>query len=95
LEYGALGENWGGGLLSDAIWGAVGDYIRRDKDPLSIRGGNEAAAYNNRGNLYDKRGAIDNAIADFDQALHHNLKYIDAFMNRGVARPFAVTLRLR
>ena len=43
-----------------------------------------AATHNNRGNAYIRNGDIDRAIADYDEALRLNPKYIDAFMNPGV-----------
>jgi tetratricopeptide (TPR) repeat protein len=55
----------------------------------SGRGNNHglSMAYYNRGNAYAQNGAIDRAIADYDQAIHHNPGMSVAFDNRGNAYP--------
>ena len=42
-------------------------------------------AYNNRGNIYNKKGDFDTAIQDYDRAISLNTKYADAYNNRGAA----------
>jgi tetratricopeptide (TPR) repeat protein len=82
-----------GGALADTVSDCVQD---KDQD-LRIRGctaaiqsdkwrGEDLAwAYNNRGNAYKDKGEVDRAIADYDQALRLDPKYVKAYINRGVA----------
>ena len=46
---------------------------------------NNAAAYNNRGTAYVKKGEFDRAIADHDKAIEFNPNYAEAYFNRGGA----------
>jgi tetratricopeptide (TPR) repeat protein len=46
---------------------------------------NLAAAFNNRGNTYNRKGQYDRAIEDYNQALRLDPKSATAFSNRGVA----------
>ena len=51
----------------------------RDRDP------NDAAAYNDRGVAYARKGKYDRAIQDFDQALRLDPNQALAYYNRGLA----------
>ena len=42
-------------------------------------------AFNNRGNAFAKKGELDRAIRDYDDALKIKSNYADAFHNRGLA----------
>jgi tetratricopeptide (TPR) repeat protein len=44
-----------------------------------------AVAYNNRGNVYYRKGDYDQAISDFDQAIRLDRRYTPAYVNRGIA----------
>ena len=44
-----------------------------------------AEAYNNRGNVYNKKGELDTAIQDYDAAIALNREYAEAYNNRGNA----------
>ena len=44
-----------------------------------------AVAYNNRGKAYNHKGDYDRAIADFDEAIRLDPKYVFAYNNRGNA----------
>src|SRR5262249_53722668 len=48
-------------------------------------GNNLATLYSNRGVEYAKKGDLDRAIADEDQAIKLNPKYTSAYNNRGLA----------
>lgn len=45
-----------------------------------------AEAYNGRGTIWEAKGDLDKAVAEFDQALRLNPRYIGAYANRGLAR---------
>ncbi len=53
-----------------------GKQLSNPKTPLQ---------FNNRGNLWLKKGSYDEAIADFNNAISLNPKYWLAFRNRGIA----------
>ena len=44
----------------------------------------DAEAYYNRGNAYEKKGQYDKAISDFTKAIEINPRHADACYNRGV-----------
>jgi Flp pilus assembly protein TadD len=44
-----------------------------------------AVAYNNRGNVYYRKGDYDRAISDFHQAIRLDRRYTPAYVNRGLA----------
>ncbi len=48
-----------------------------------LSGADLAAAYNNRGTVYDEKGEYDRAIADYGQALRLKPDYPHAYKNRG------------
>ena len=43
----------------------------------------DAEPYYNRGNVYDEKGQLDQAISDFTKALEINPSYVEAYTNRG------------
>ncbi|MEE8075142.1 MAG: tetratricopeptide repeat protein, partial [Candidatus Binatia bacterium] len=45
----------------------------------------DAAAYNNRGNAYTRKGQYDQAISDFNKALEINPRDAKAYNDRGVS----------
>ena len=45
----------------------------------------DAEAYYNRGNVYDEKSQLDQAISDFTKALEINPRYAEAYNNRGLA----------
>ena len=45
----------------------------------------DAEAYYNRGNAYEKKGQYDKAISDYSKAIEINPKYAKAYNNRGIA----------
>ena len=50
---------------------------------------NCAEAYNSRGYAYLREHEYGRAIADFTSAIRFNVKYANAYLNRGVARKLA------
>lgn len=46
---------------------------------------NQAIIFNNRGSAYGRKGELDRAIEDFDQAIRLNPSYARAFYNRGLS----------
>jgi tetratricopeptide (TPR) repeat protein len=51
-----------------------------------------APAYNNRGEAYRAKGDTDRAIADYNQAMTLDPKYLNAYFNRGRLNLFAGAL---
>jgi Leu/Phe-tRNA-protein transferase len=59
---------------------AIADYTEAIKiDPMYTK------AFNNRGNVYYKKGLLDLAIADYTEAIKIDPKHANAFNNRGRA----------
>lgn len=83
------------GALEDALAGQaaqkrgeIDEAIRLftlavDAGGLSTR--NQAFVHHNRGNAYLKKGQLDRAIQDYDQAIHLGPDQVNSFVNRGNA----------
>ena len=61
------------------------DYYTRCLKSVDLSIGNQAIFYNNRGEVYYRKGEYDRAIADYDQALRLDADYADAYNYRGNA----------
>ena len=61
------------------------DYYTRCLKSVDLSIGNQAIFYNNRGEVYYRKGEYDRAIADYDQALRLDPDYAGVYNNRGLA----------